>query len=94
MCCCVFSRPRFGARRRHHQHPHPRPHKKNSAEIWGWTLFTIGTQTVAAALFTAAGAYQMAVWAGQKHKRLVKLFDGKDGRPKYPKRWVMLPPLF
>ena len=51
-------------------------------------------QTVAAALFTAAGAYQMAVWAGQKHKRLLKLFDGKDGRPKYPKRWIMLPPFF
>lgn len=57
-------------------------------------LFTIGTQTVAAALFTAAGAYQMAVWALQKHKRLQKIFNGKDGMPKYPKRWVMLPPVF
>jgi very-long-chain enoyl-CoA reductase len=23
---------------------------------------------------------------------LVQLFDGKDGRPKYPRRWVILPP--
>jgi very-long-chain enoyl-CoA reductase len=65
-----------------------------SAEIWGWTLFSLGTRTVAAALFTAAGAYQMAVWAGQKHRRLQKIFDGKDGRERYPKRWIMLPPFF
>eukprot|EP00879_Flechtneria_rotunda_P002083 GHRR01002263.1.p1 GENE.GHRR01002263.1~~GHRR01002263.1.p1 ORF type:complete len:190 (+),score=52.47 GHRR01002263.1:1202-1771(+) len=64
-----------------------------TAEIWGWILFTVGTQTLAAALFTVAGALQMADWARGKHRRLVKLFDGKDGRPKYPKRWVMFPPL-
>jgi hypothetical protein len=23
---------------------------------------------------------------------LLQLFDGKDGRPKYPRRWVILPP--
>ena len=51
-------------------------------------------QTVAGFLFSAAGAYQMAVWAQGKHRRLQKLFDGKDGRPKYPKRWIMLPPFF
>lgn len=55
---------------------------------------TRGAQTVAGLLFTAAGAYQMAIWAQGKHKRLQKLFDGKDGRPKYPKRWIMLPPFF
>ncbi|WIA37350.1 hypothetical protein OEZ86_014279 [Tetradesmus obliquus] len=64
-----------------------------TAEIWGWILFTIGTHTIAAGLFTAAGAFQMAEWARGKHKRLQKLFDGKDGRQKYPKRWVMFPPL-
>ncbi|KAF8065843.1 hypothetical protein HT031_002903 [Scenedesmus sp. PABB004] len=63
-----------------------------TAEIWGWILFTIGTQTAAAGLFTAAGAFQMAEWARGKHRRLVKLFDGKEGREKYPKRWVMFPP--
>jgi very-long-chain enoyl-CoA reductase len=65
-----------------------------SAEIWGWTLFTLGTRTAAAAVFTAAGAYQMAIWAQQKHRRLQKIFDGKDGRERYPKRWIMLPPFF
>jgi hypothetical protein len=29
---------------------------------------------------------QLRIWC-------VQLFDGKDGRPKYPKRWVMFPPL-
>jgi very-long-chain enoyl-CoA reductase len=65
-----------------------------SAEIWGWTLFTLGTRTAAAGLFCAAGAYQMAIWAKQKHRRLQKIFDGKDGRERYPKRWIMLPPFF
>lgn len=23
-----------------------------------------------------------------------QLFDGKEGRSKYPRRWIMLPPLF
>lgn len=43
------------------------------AEIWGWIFFTLGTQTLAAGLFTAAGAYQMAEWAKGKHRRLVKV---------------------
>jgi len=65
-----------------------------SAEIWGWLLFSVGTSTAAAALFCAAGAYQMAVWAKAKHRRLQKIFDAKDGRERYPKRWIMLPPFF
>jgi very-long-chain enoyl-CoA reductase len=44
-----------------------------TAEIWGWILFTLGTHTVAAGLFTAAGAIQMADWARGKHRRLVKV---------------------
>ena len=24
----------------------------------------------------------------------LQIFDGKDGRAKYPKRWIMLPPFF
>jgi len=27
-----------------------------------------------------------------KHKRLRNIFDGKDGREKYPRRWIVLPP--
>ena len=105
-------------------------------EIWGWLLFGVATQTLAAFLFIAAGGFQMMQWALQKHKRLRKvgapltvlclvfaslygiaykpdvfddrravshyssasfsclqLFDGKEGRLKYPRRWVIFPPL-
>lgn len=65
-----------------------------TAEILGWMMFGIATQTMAAFLFITAGASQMAIWALQKHKRMLKQFDGKDGREKYPKRWIMLPPFF
>lgn len=63
-------------------------------EILGWVAFTAAVQTVAAGIFITAGAGQMAIWAKAKHARLRKIFDGKDGKPKYPRRWIMLPPLF
>ncbi|CAI5491267.1 unnamed protein product [Closterium sp. Naga37s-1] len=65
-----------------------------TTEITAWLGFNIATQSVAGYLFMLAGAMQMAEWALAKHKRLVKLFDGKEGRPKYPRRWIMLPPFF
>ncbi|GJP29208.1 hypothetical protein CLOM_g19149 [Closterium sp. NIES-68] len=65
-----------------------------TTEITAWLGFNIATQSVAGYLFMLAGAMQMAEWALAKHKRLVKLFDGKEGRPKYPRRWIMLPPIF
>lgn len=40
------------------------------------------------------GAAQMAVWAKAKHERLRRVFDGKDGREKYPRRWILLPPFY
>lgn len=65
-----------------------------TAEILGWVCFTVATQTAAAGLFTLVGAAQMAQWAIGKHARLRKTFDGREGREKYPRRWVMLPPFF
>ncbi|CAI5515925.1 unnamed protein product [Closterium sp. Naga37s-1] len=65
-----------------------------TTEITAWLGFNVATQSVAGYLFMLAGAMQMAEWALAKHKRLVKLFDGKEGRPKYPRRWIMLPPFF
>lgn len=65
-----------------------------TTEICGWLAFAAGTQSLTALLFGLAGAIQMADWALAKHRRLKKIFDGNDGRPKYPRRWVMLPPLF
>ncbi|KAK9820065.1 hypothetical protein WJX72_005670 [[Myrmecia] bisecta] len=61
-------------------------------ETWGWILFGVATQTLSAFLFILAGFTQMSLWALAKHRRLRKLFDGKDGRPKYPRRWVIFPP--
>lgn len=63
-------------------------------EILGWVGFSIATQCLPALLFTVAGAVQMAQWAAGKHRRLRKTFDGREGRPKYPRRWIMLPPFF
>jgi very-long-chain enoyl-CoA reductase len=36
----------------------------------------------------------MALWAKAKHARLRKTFDGLEGRERYPKRYIMLPPFF
>jgi len=63
-----------------------------TTEIYQWLGFNIATQTVAGYVFLAVAAAIMTNWALGKHSRLRKLFDGKDGRPKYPRRWVILPP--
>lgn len=42
-------------------------------EIYGWILFGIATQTVAAFMFVAAGSFPMSQWAIGKHKRLRKV---------------------
>ncbi|WCJ19605.1 Very-long-chain enoyl-CoA reductase [Euphorbia peplus] len=63
-----------------------------TTEIYQWMGFNIATQTVAGYMFVSVGASFMTNWALAKHRRLKKLFDGKDGKPKYPCRWVILPP--
>eukprot|EP00898_Chlorokybus_atmophyticus_P001169 jgi/Chlat1/2052/Chrsp17S02518 len=62
-----------------------------TTEIYGWLGFNIATQTLSGYLFMLAGAAQMVAWAQAKHSRLRKTFDGKEGRPRYPRRWVILP---
>ena len=42
-------------------------------EIYGWILFGIATQTVAAFMFVAAGSFPMSQWAIGKHRRLRKV---------------------
>jgi len=57
-----------------------------------WIGFTLLTQSVASFLFLLMGTGQMWVWAVQKHRRYKKDFDGKEGRPLYPRnRKVMFP---
>ncbi|CAA7060347.1 unnamed protein product [Microthlaspi erraticum] len=63
-----------------------------TTEIYQWLGFNIATQTVAGYVFLAVAALIMTNWALGKHSRLRKIFDGKDGKPKYPRRWVILPP--
>ncbi|KAF3778906.1 Very-long-chain enoyl-CoA reductase [Nymphaea thermarum] len=63
-----------------------------TTEIYQWVGFNIATQTVAGYVFLVVAAAIMTNWALAKHCRLKKLFDGKDGKPKYPRRWVILPP--
>ncbi|KAI3981225.1 hypothetical protein MKX01_041364, partial [Papaver californicum] len=63
-----------------------------TTEIYQWIGFNIATQTVAGYVFAAVAAFIMTNWALAKHRRLKKLFDGKEGRAKYPRRWVILPP--
>ncbi|KAJ6727055.1 3-OXO-5-ALPHA-STEROID 4-DEHYDROGENASE [Salix purpurea] len=65
-----------------------------TTEIYQWLGFNIATQTVAGYIFLVVATSIMTNWALAKHRRLKKLFDGKDGRPKYPRRWVILPPKF
>jgi len=48
--------------------------------------------SVAGVLFLIFGTGQMLVWAIKKHQRYIKVeFDGKEGRPKYPRRKAMIP---
>ncbi|KAK4756755.1 hypothetical protein SAY87_006882 [Trapa incisa] len=63
-----------------------------TTEIYQWLGFNIATQTVAGYVFLVVAAFIMTDWAFTKHRRLKKLFDGKEGRTKYPRRWVILPP--
>lgn len=65
-----------------------------TTEIYQWFGFNVATQTVAGYLFLLAAFGIMSNWAIGKHRRLKKLFDGREGRPKYPRRWVILPPFF
>jgi len=60
-----------------------------TCEILGWVLFTAATRTLWAGIFTLAGAAQMTEWAVKKYSRLRKLFGNA-----YPKRWIILPPIY
>lgn len=64
-----------------------------TTEIYQWLGFNVATQTIAGYVFLVVATLIMTNWAFAKHRRLKKLFDGKDGRLKYPRRWVILPPL-
>jgi len=61
-------------------------------ETLAWVGFSMLTQSVASVLFLILGTAQMWAWALDKHRRYRKDFDGKEGRPLYPRnRKVMFP---
>lgn len=63
------------------------------SQILAWLCFNVATQTLMGVVFMLCGGYQMVLWGVQKHKKLKRTFDGKEGRPSYPSsRWIVLPP--
>jgi len=50
------------------------------------------TQSIAAWLFTAQGAFQMYFWALGKHKRYRREFNGENGTDVYPRSRKALVP--
>lgn len=65
-----------------------------ATEIYQWLGFNIATQSAMGYTFMCCGAAQMMQWAIAKHKRLRKLFDGKNGKPKFRRPFILLPPFF
>jgi len=63
-------------------------------EVYGWASFNVATQSLMGVVFMICGAGQMMLWAAAKHKRLRSIFDGKEGRQKYPRRFIIFPPFF
>ncbi|KAK0419599.1 hypothetical protein QR680_014227 [Steinernema hermaphroditum] len=55
-------------------------------EVLAWTSFTVMTQSLPAALFTAAGFTQMVIWAQNKHRAYKREF------PNYPKTRTAIVP--
>ncbi|XAR72020.1 Acyl-CoA dehydrogenase (NADP(+)) [Bertholletia excelsa] len=63
-----------------------------TTEISLWLGFNIATQTFVGYVFLVVATGIMTNWVLAKHHRLKKLFNGKEGRPKYARRRVILPP--
>ncbi|CAI9774910.1 unnamed protein product [Fraxinus pennsylvanica] len=69
---------------------------RNCAYYWSFGAFIayyvnhpLYTPTVAGYVFMVVAASIMTNWALARHRRLKKLFDGKEGRPRYPRQWCM-----
>jgi len=64
-------------------------------EVLIWIAWNIAFFSIPGVLFLIAGTAQMGVWALKKHQNYRRTFDGKDGRPQYPKhRTAMIPFIF
>jgi very-long-chain enoyl-CoA reductase len=64
-------------------------------EVLIWIAWNIAFFSIPGVLFLIAGTVQMGIWAAKKHSNYRKIFDGKDGRPAYPRhRRAMIPFIF
>lgn len=61
-------------------------------EICAWGSFAVFSKTASAYLFFIASVAILTKWALERHYRYKKEFDGKEGRPLYPKgRKALIP---
>jgi len=60
-------------------------------EVIAWIAWNMMFFSIPGVLFLILGTGQMVQWAIKKHRRYVVDFDGKDGKPLYPKRKAMFP---
>jgi len=63
-------------------------------EIYQWLGFNIATQSAMGYTFMLCGAAQMMQWAIAKHNRLRTLYPGTNGKPKFRRPFILLPPFF
>jgi very-long-chain enoyl-CoA reductase len=61
-------------------------------EICAWTSFAVLSNTATSYVFLAASVATLIKWARERHYRYKAEFDGKDGRPLYPKERKALIP--
>ena len=61
-------------------------------EVIAWVCFAVFTKTVPSYVFLLGTVYILSKWSMARHKRYIKEFDGKEGKPLYPKsRKALIP---
>lgn len=61
-------------------------------EIVAWTAFAVFSQCLTSYIFLLMSFVTLVDWSKTRHRRYIKEFDGKDGRPLYPRnRKALLP---
>lgn len=60
-------------------------------ELLAWLAFSIFTQTLTSYIFFLVSFGQIYLWALKKHKQYRNEFNGKDGKPAYPRRKALIP---
>lgn len=61
-------------------------------EICAWVTFAVYSHALTSYIFLLASFYTLVNWAGDRHRRYLKEFDGKEGRPMYPRNRTSLVP--